>query len=157
MSVSRKTARLLPPGLVVDAVTVGKDTLLRSVRAGADGGEAAAPRVIGIDDWAWKTGHRYGTIVCDLERHRVIDILPDRETGTVEAWLAERPGIEIVTRDRGGGYGSSVARALPDGPGRSPADGTCSRTPAGPSSTPSGRVSATFASPWRGARYRPIC
>ena len=72
-----------------------------------------APRVIGIDDWAWKTGHRYGTIICDLERHRVIDILPDRETGTVEAWLAERPGIEIVSRDRGGGYGSSVSRALP--------------------------------------------
>ena len=83
------------------------------MRAGVDGGEAVAPRVIGIDDWAWKKGHRYGTIICDLEQHRVIDILPDRETGTVEAWLAERPGIEIVSRDRGGGYGSSVTRALP--------------------------------------------
>ncbi|KXF91039.1 hypothetical protein AT574_09235 [Phaeobacter inhibens] len=93
---------------------VNKDTLLRSVRAGVDGGEAVAPRVIRIDDWAWKKGHRYGTIVCDLERHRVIDILPDCETGTAAAWLAERPGIEIVSRDRGGGYGSSVARALPD-------------------------------------------
>ena len=93
---------------------VSKDTLLRSVRADVDGGEAVAPRVIGIDDWAWKKGHRYGTIVCDLERHRVIDILPDRDAGTVEAWLAKRPGIEIVSRDRGGGYGASVTRALPD-------------------------------------------
>jgi len=92
---------------------VSKDTLLRSVRADIDGGEAVAPRVIGIDDWAWKKGHRYGTIICDLERHQVIDILPDRESGTVEAWLAERPGIKVVSRDRGGGYGSSVARALP--------------------------------------------
>lgn len=92
---------------------VSKDTLLRSVRANVDGGETMAPRVIGIDDWAWKKGHRYGTIICDLERHRVIDILPDREAGTVAAWLAERPDIEIVSRDRGGGYGLSVTRALP--------------------------------------------
>ena len=92
---------------------VSKDTLLRSVRAGGDSGEAVAPRVIGIDDRAWKKGHRYGTIICDLERRRVIDILPDRETGTVEAWLAERPGIEIVSRDRGGGSGSAVSRSLP--------------------------------------------
>lgn len=93
-----------------------EDTLLRSVRAGVDGGESPklpAPRVIGIDEGAWKKGHRYGTIICDLERHRVIDILPDREGGTIEAWLAKRPSIKIVSRDRGGGYGSSVARALP--------------------------------------------
>jgi hypothetical protein len=88
-----------------------------------------APRVIGIDDWAWRKGHRYGTIICDLERHRVIDLLPDREAGTVEAWLAERPGIEIVSRDRGGGYGSAVSRSLPGGPGRSPTDGICSNAP----------------------------
>lgn len=92
---------------------VSKDTLLRSVRADVDGGESVAPRVIGIDDWAWKKGHRYGTIICDLERRRVIDILPDREAGTVEAWLSRRPGIEIVSRDRGGGCGSSVSHALP--------------------------------------------
>ncbi len=92
---------------------VSKDTLLRSVRATVDRGETVLPRVIGIDDWAWKKGHRYGTIICDLERHRVVDLLPDREAGTVEAWLAERPGIEIVSRDRGGGYGSFVTRALP--------------------------------------------
>lgn len=64
----------------------------------------ASPRIIGIDDWAWKKGHRYGTIVCDLERRQVIDLLPDREAATVEAWLADHPAIEIVSRDRGGAY-----------------------------------------------------
>jgi hypothetical protein len=49
------------------------------------------PRVIGIDDWAFRRGQRYGTLVCDLERRRVIALLPDRESGTVEAWLAVHP------------------------------------------------------------------
>ncbi|MBP7002308.1 ISL3 family transposase [Amaricoccus sp.] len=92
---------------------VSKDTLLRTVRARAP---AARPvsRVIGIDDWAWKRGHRYGSIVCDLERREVVDVLPDREAATVEAWLAAHPEVEIVSRDRGGGYGQAVARAAPE-------------------------------------------
>ncbi len=92
---------------------VSKDTLLRVVRARAPE-LRPSPRVIGIDDWAWKRGHRYGTLVCDLERRRIIDVLPDREAATVEAWLADRPGIEIVSRDHGGGYGQAVAKALPE-------------------------------------------
>jgi Transposase len=92
---------------------VRKDTLLRLVRARVPITDTT-PRVIGIDDWAWKRGHRYGTIVCDLDRRGVIDVLPDREAGTVEAWLADHPGIEIVSRDRGGGYGQAVAQALPE-------------------------------------------
>jgi len=56
--------------------------------------------VVGIDDWAWRRGQRYGTIVCDLERRRIIDLLPNREPVTVEAWLADHQGIEIIARDR---------------------------------------------------------
>lgn len=91
---------------------VSKDTFLRSVR---DATEAVTGelRVIGIDDWAWRKGQRYGTLICDLERRRVIDLLPDREPGTVEAWLCAHPEIEIVTRDRNGGYSGAVSRALP--------------------------------------------
>lgn len=70
-------------------------------------------RVIGIDDWAWRMGQRYGTLICDLERHRVVDLLPDRDPATVEAWLRARPGIEVVARDRNGGYRGAVARAFP--------------------------------------------
>src|SRR6266850_541684 len=92
---------------------VSKDTLLRAVRAHAPE-QRSTPRIVGIDDWAWKRGHRYGTIVCDLERRRIVDVLPDREAATVEAWLLARPDISLVSRDRGGGYGQAVTRALPE-------------------------------------------
>ncbi len=97
-------ARLLLP--------VSKDTFLRSVR-NAMPPLASAPRVIGIDDWAWRRGQRYGTVICDLERRQIIDLLPDREPATVEAWLRSQPQIEVVARDRNGGYGGAVTRALP--------------------------------------------
>lgn len=69
--------------------------------------------VIGIDDWAFRRGHRYGTLVCDLEWRRVIALLPDRRSSTAETWLAAHAEITIVTRDRGGRYGEATARALP--------------------------------------------
>ena len=92
---------------------VSNDTLLRIVR------RRTCPRteplsVAGIDDWAFRKNHRYGTIVCDLERRRIVALLPDREIATVQAWLSDHPGIKIVSRDRGGGYGEAVAKALPD-------------------------------------------
>src|SRR5258708_7166546 len=68
---------------------------------------ADAVRVLGIDDFAWKRGQRYGTLLCDLEQRRIIDLLSDREAGTVEAWLADHPEITIISRDRGGGYGQA--------------------------------------------------
>lgn len=95
------------------AVPVGADTLLRAARAMALPA-VVAPRVVGIDDWAWRKGHRYGTLICDLERRTVIDLLPDREPTTVAAWLAARPSIEIIARDRGGGYATAASEARPE-------------------------------------------
>ena len=63
---------------------VSKDTFLRSVRA-ASRCTPEQLRVIGIDDWAWRRGRRYGTLICDLEWRRIVDILPDREPATVES------------------------------------------------------------------------
>jgi transposase len=91
---------------------VSKDTLLRAVRRRFNKTQEK-PTIVGIDDWAWKRGQRYGTIVCDLERRRIIDLLPDRSVSTVEAWLKERPEITVIARDRGGGYRHAAARALP--------------------------------------------
>jgi len=69
--------------------------------------------VVGVDDWALRRNHRYGTLVCDLERREVVALLPDREIPTVEAWLTAHPSIEILSRDRGGGYGEAAMKALP--------------------------------------------
>src|ERR1700739_4840243 len=91
---------------------VSKDTLLRVVRRRSRS-PAAPLKVIGIDDWAWRRNHRYASIICNLERRRVVTLLPDRESATAQAWLAAHPTIAIVARDRGGGYGEAAARALP--------------------------------------------
>lgn len=82
---------------------VSKDTLLRVVRRRV-AVQIEAPRVVGVDDWAFRRGHSYGTIVVDLERRRIIDLLPDREATTVATWLAARPSVGIIARDRGAGY-----------------------------------------------------
>lgn len=70
-------------------------------------------RVLGIDDWAWKKGQIYGTILVDLERHRPIDLLPDRSVETVTAWLRAHPEVEIVSRDRGGEYAAAARKGAP--------------------------------------------
>src|SRR5712691_4371870 len=60
-----------------------------------------AVRVLGVDDFAWKKRFTYGTILVDLERRKIIDVLADRESATVEAWLKEHPEVAFVSRDRG--------------------------------------------------------
>lgn len=91
---------------------VSKDTLLRVVRRRSRS-PADSLKVIGIDDWAWRRNHRYASIICNLERRRVVTLLPDREPATAQAWLAAHPTISVVARDRGGGYGEATAKALP--------------------------------------------
>ena len=72
-----------------------------------------SPRVVGVDDWAKRKGRSYGTIVVDLERHRVVDMLPDRSATTLAGWLQQRPGIEVVARDRSTEYASGIAIGAP--------------------------------------------
>jgi transposase len=74
---------------------------------------AQAPRVLGIDDWAWRKGHRYGTILCDLEHGKVVDLLPDRSSESTAQWLRTHPGTEIVSRDRASLYAQAAASAAP--------------------------------------------
>ncbi len=94
-----------------------KDTFLRGARAVREEAAGDPPRVIGIDAWVWRRGQRYGTLICDLERRRVIDLLPDREPATIEAWLRRNPQVEVVARDRNGGYGGAVTRPAGCDPG----------------------------------------
>jgi transposase len=101
------------------AQATSPDTLLRRVKQ-ADSRPSLAPRYVGIDDWAWCKGQRYGTIVVDLETNEVIDLLPDRDAATVKMWLEAHPGIEVVSRDRSSTYskaaseGASKARQIAD-------------------------------------------
>jgi len=87
-------------------------TLLRIIRR-LFSSSTATPRVVGVDDWAKRKGTVYGTILVDLERHQVIDLLPDRTAETVEQWLKEHPGIEVVTRDRSTEYARGVTNGAP--------------------------------------------
>ncbi len=92
---------------------VSNDTLLGIVRRRSKV-QTDELTVIGIDDFAWKRNHRYGTIVCDLERRRAVQLLPDREQATSQDWLAAHKPIRIIARDRGGGYGEAAIKVLPD-------------------------------------------
>jgi transposase len=88
------------------------DTVLRRVLE-APGQPAPPPRYVGIDDWAIRKGQRYGTIVIDLERGRVIDLLPGRDGQALKDWLRAHPGVEVITRDRWAAFAQAASEAAP--------------------------------------------
>lgn len=89
------------------------DTLIRLVRGAAEP-RRATPRVLGVDDWAKRKGQSYGTILVDLEKHEVVDLLEDRSAESLSNWLKEHPGVEFITRDRGQDYKEGATTGAPD-------------------------------------------
>jgi len=95
-------------------ISVSDDTILRHLKqAVKDCGAQPPPRVIGIDDWAWRKGQSYGTILVDLERGTVLDVLEARSASSAAAWLDQHPSVQIVSRDRCGLYAEAVRRGAP--------------------------------------------
>lgn len=101
---SRLTDRL---GMVASPATI-----LRLIRKSAVISRPV-PRVLGVDDWSYRRGHRYGTILCDLERGQVVDLLPERSAESFQTWLEQHRQVEVISRDRGDPYIKGATAGAP--------------------------------------------
>ena len=96
-------------------IVAARDTLLKRIK-GAPVPELGKVRVLGVDDFAFKKGSTYGTILVDLERHKVVDLLPERSQESLVAWFGSHPGtgtVEVATRDRSNIYREGLAKGAP--------------------------------------------
>lgn len=97
---------------VASGMQISADTLLRRVVQTPEQVESRT-RHVGIDEWAWHRGRRYGTLIVNLDTHRPLVLLPEREQRTLAAWFKKHPEIQVVSRDRGGIYALAARDGLP--------------------------------------------
>ena len=89
------------------SMTASASTLLRLLHQ-MEPPSTGEPRVIRIDDWAFRKGRTYGTLIIDHEKGKPIDLLPERDCETARQWLERHPTVEFVTRDRSGEYREAI-------------------------------------------------
>ncbi len=109
LATSAEVSERVAPSL---GMRVSAPTLLRRLRA-VSCPPPTTVRILGVDDWAWKKGQIYGTLLVNLELGKPIELLPDRKEETLEAWLRLHPEIEVISRDRGGEYAAAARRGAP--------------------------------------------
>jgi transposase len=109
LATSAEVSERVAPSL---GMMVSAPTLLRRLRV-VSCPPPTTVRILGVDDWAWKKGQIYGTLLVNLELGKPIELLPDRKEETLEAWLRLHPEIEVISRDRGGEYAAAARRGAP--------------------------------------------
>jgi len=100
--------------LAYQGISVSGDTLLNMLKEAGEKYKSKIGKNIGVDDWAYRRGQKYGTLICDLDTHEVIEVLKGRDSETFEKWLKGNPEIEIISRDRSSEYSSAVTKVLPE-------------------------------------------
>jgi transposase len=94
-------------------INISGDTLIRRVIKKASEMEPIKTEIIGVDDWAYKKGSTYGTIIVDGRTHKPIDLLDGRDGESLKEWLRKNQQVKIVTRDRASAYASAISEVLP--------------------------------------------
>jgi transposase len=104
-----------PGQRILERLSMGTsdDTVLRRVRDDAVQQPCPPVRNLGVDDWAWRKGQEYGTILVNLDLHRVLDLLPDRASESFSEWLRAHPEIATISRDRCGLYAEGATLGAP--------------------------------------------
>jgi transposase len=95
-------------------IPTSDDTILRRLKQLRRESVAPEVRVLGVDEWAWSKGQKFGTLLVDLECHPVIDVLAESSSEALAAWLRAHPGVTTISRDGHGSYEEGPRRAVPN-------------------------------------------